>query len=74
MTDQDKTPGAVNEYEANTVEEAIELALQDLGLPKESIKIQILTEGHRGLFGMEGAKKAKIRAAILSKKTQDNPE
>lgn len=53
------------DYEANTVEEAIVAALSDLKLPKDKVKIQILTEGHRGLFGMEGAKKAKIRAVIL---------
>ncbi|MBU1045294.1 MAG: Jag N-terminal domain-containing protein [Candidatus Omnitrophica bacterium] len=63
-----KDPIVVKDYEANTVEEAIKLALTDLGLPKESVKIQILTEGNRGLFGMEGAKQAKIRATILSDK------
>ena len=72
MTSKKKETVKVREYEANTVEEAIKLALIELGLPKERIKIKILTEGNRGLFGMGGAKKAKIRAAILPDKTADN--
>ena len=54
------------EYEGNTAEEAIRYALKELGLPQEKIKIKILSEGQRGLFGMEGAKKAKIRVTVLS--------
>ncbi|MBU1086859.1 MAG: Jag N-terminal domain-containing protein [Candidatus Omnitrophica bacterium] len=72
MSAKNKDSEMIREYEANTVEEAIKLALADLGLPKKNIKIQILTEGHRGLFGMEGAKKAKIRVSILSKKKPNN--
>ena len=56
------------EYEANTIEEAIEKAHNDFYLSKEKIKIQILTEGKKGLFGKEGKKKAKIRATVLQDK------
>jgi spoIIIJ-associated protein len=68
--EKNKNAESFKEYEANTVEEAIEMALKDLGLAKDKVKIQILTEGHRGLFGMEGAKKAKIRATILTDKAE----
>jgi spoIIIJ-associated protein len=74
MKDKNKEPLNVKEYEGNSVEEAIKLALTELGLPKDRIKFHILTEGNRGLFGMEGAKKAKIRVTILSKKTPDISE
>jgi len=60
------------EYDGNTVEEAIDIALAELKLPKEKIKIHILTEGQRGLFGMEGAKKAKIRVTIAPESEQDS--
>lgn len=70
MSDKKKYLDKAKEYEANTVEEAIKLALLELRLPKERIKIQILTEGNRGLFGMEGAKKAKIRVTIMSEKAE----
>ena len=62
-----KEPVLNADFEANTVEEAVEAALAELNIPRENIKIQILTEGKKGLFGMEGAKKAKIRVTILSK-------
>lgn len=69
MTEQNDSKEAmeVKEYEGKTAEDAIKTALADLNLPKENIKIQILTEGKRGLFGMQGAKKAKIRVTILAK-------
>ncbi len=63
----DKEPVLNADFEANTVEEAIEAALAELNIPRENIKIHILTEGKRGLFGMQGAKNAKIRVTILSK-------
>ncbi|MFH1094091.1 MAG: Jag N-terminal domain-containing protein [Candidatus Omnitrophota bacterium] len=62
----DKEPVLNADFEGNTVEEAIEAALAELNIAKDNIKIQILTEGTRGLFGMQGAKKAKIRVTILS--------
>ena len=68
MTDKkdEKEPVLNADFEATTVEESIEAALAELNIPRENIKIQILTEGTRGLFGMQGAKKAKIRVTILS--------
>lgn len=66
-----KEPVLNADFEANTVEEAIEAALAELNIPRENIKIQILTEGKRGLFGMQGEKKAKIRVTILSKGDED---
>lgn len=53
------------EIEANTIEEAIKKALKQLKLPRYKVKIEVLSEGVRGLFGMPGAKPAKIRATIL---------
>ncbi len=63
----EKEPVLNADFEANTVEEAVEAALAELNIPRENIKIQILTEGKKGLFGMQGAKKARIRVTILSK-------
>jgi len=73
MTEKKETPEPIltKEYEGNTAEEAIEKALADLNLPKESIKIQILSEGTRGLFGMQGAKMAKIRVSVLPKNKKE---
>lgn len=64
-------PLLIKEYEGNTAEEAIQIALAELKVPRESIKIQILSEGTRGLFGMQGAKMAKIRVSILPKSIEE---
>jgi len=53
------------EVEGNTVEEAIKQALQQLQLPRKRVKIEIVSEEARGLFGMPGAKLAKVRVTII---------
>ncbi|HAJ57669.1 MAG TPA: hypothetical protein DCL35_07905 [Candidatus Omnitrophica bacterium] len=52
------------EVEGNTVEEAVKKAAELLHVPKERIAVKILSEEQKGLFGMPGAKPAKIRAGI----------
>ena len=54
------------EVEGRTVEEAIEKALQELKLPRNRVKIESLSEEKKGLFGMPGAKPAKVRVSVLS--------
>ncbi|HNW38830.1 MAG TPA: Jag N-terminal domain-containing protein [Candidatus Omnitrophota bacterium] len=56
------------EAEGKTVEEAIEKALQELKLPRNRVKIESLTEEKKGLFGMAGAKPAKIRVSVIESK------
>jgi len=52
------------EVEGKTSREAIGKALKKLGVPRNKVRIKVLTEGHRGLFGMEGARKAKVRVTL----------
>ena len=52
------------EVEGKTVEEAIKIALKKLGVSKEKATIKILTEEDKGLFGMRGAKPAKVRVTV----------
>lgn len=56
------------EVEGKTVEEAIKKALDILKLPRNKIKIKVLSEEEKGLFGMPGAKPAKIRVSIKEEK------
>lgn len=56
------------EVEGKTVEEAITKALQELKLPRNRVKIESLTEEKKGLFGMPGAKPAKIRVSVIESK------
>ena len=55
------------EIEAITVEEAIKKALKKLHATKKEVTIDVLKEEHKGLFGMEGAEPAKIRATLKEK-------
>ncbi len=56
------------EIEANTVEEAIKMALKQLKLPRSKVKIEVLSDEEKGLFGMPGAKPAKVRVSMLRAK------
>jgi spoIIIJ-associated protein len=56
------------EVEGKTLEEAIKKALKELNLPRDKVKIEVLSEEEKGLFGMPGAKPAKIKATILKNK------
>lgn len=55
------------EVEGKTVEEAIKKALKELKLPRNKVKVEVLSEEEKGLFGMPGAKPAKIRVSIIEK-------
>ena len=59
------TPKTNIEIEGKTVEEAIKKALKELKVSRDKVKIQVLSEEKKGLFGMPGAKPAKIRVAII---------
>lgn len=56
------------EIEAKTPEEAIEKALAILKVDREQVKVKILSEEEKGLFGMEGAHLAKVRVTLRRKK------
>ena len=47
------------EKEGKTIDEAIWRGLQDLDLPRENVRIEILDEGSKGLFGI-GGRPAKV--------------
>lgn len=53
------------EVEGKTVEEAIKKALKTLKLPRNKVKIEVLSEEEKGLFGMPGAKPAKVRVTSV---------
>lgn len=51
---------ASHEFSAPTVEEAIDLGLQQLNLSREAVEIVVLDEGGKGLFGL-GTREARVR-------------
>jgi len=60
-----KNNRATLEVIAQTVDEAIEKGLTDLGLPREAVEITVLDEGGSGLLGF-GSRQARVRISILS--------
>lgn len=52
---------SVLEIEEKTLEDAIAVACQKLNLPREKLEFEVLSKGSSGIFGIVGAKKAKIR-------------
>lgn len=49
------------EFEGISVEDAIKQAVDELGVSRDDIDVKVVCEEKKGLFGMEGAKKAKIK-------------
>lgn len=56
------------EVEGSTVEDAIKKALGMLKVSRDEIEVKVVCEEKKGLFGMEGAKPAKIKVSMKEKK------
>ena len=52
------------EIEGRTSQEAIKAALKKLGVSRNRVKVEILAEEDKGLFGMKGAKPARVRITL----------
>jgi spoIIIJ-associated protein len=55
------------DVEGATVEDAINKALKLLKASREEINVKVVCEEKKGLFGMEGAKTAKIKVTLKKK-------
>ena len=54
----------IMEFEGSTVDEAIKSAVEALGVPRDQMTVKVVAEEKKGLFGMEGAKPAKIKVTL----------
>ena len=52
------------ESTGKTIDEAILMAVAQLGVQRDNLDIEVLEEPVRGLLGIIGAKNAKIKASI----------
>ena len=52
------------EFEGGTVEEAVKKATETLNISRDKFEVKIVCEEKRGLFGMGGAKPAKVLITI----------
>lgn len=55
------------ESEGKTVEEAIELGLQDLKKTREQVEVKILELPKKGFFGVIGSRLAKVELTVLNR-------
>jgi len=58
------------EFEGKNVEKAVKNACGELNLASDQISYEILARGSSGIFGLTGAKKARIRVAVPDKTLQ----
>ena len=52
------------EFEGKTVEKAIQEASEKLNIPARKLKHDVISYGSTGIFGLVGAKRAKIRVSV----------
>lgn len=52
------------EKTGKTVEEAVALALEELGARRDDVEIEVLDEGSKGFLGLLGAKPARVRVKL----------
>lgn len=67
-----KNNRATLEIIAQTVDEAIEKGLTDLGLPREAVEITVLDEGGSGILGI-GSRQARVRISVLGEESAETP-
>jgi spoIIIJ-associated protein len=63
---------ATLEVIAQSVDEAVEKGLRDLGLPREAVEITVLDEGSQGVLGL-GSRQARVRISVLAEKELSAP-
>ena len=59
------------EFTARTTEEAISAGLENLGLSISEVKVDIIEEGSKGLFGLFGSRPAKVRFTVEEDEAED---
>ena len=62
------------EYEGKNVDKAVKKACQELNLTPDDIIYEVLSYGSSGIFGLAGAKKAKILVNLPEKVEETQPE
>jgi len=62
------------EFKGKNVDQAVEKASAELKVPKKEIKYEVLSYGSSGIFGLSGAKKAKIRVKFPEDLVVEEPQ
>lgn len=62
------------EFEEKNVEKAVKKACKELNLTQDELSYDVLSYGSSGIFGLAGAKKARIRVTLPEKTTENISE
>ena len=61
------------EFEGKTVEKAVKKACDELNIPPDQLKHDVVSYGSTGIFGLVGIKKARIRVIMTDAESQELP-
>lgn len=64
----------VVEKTGKNVSEAVAAALSELKVPESMVKVEVLEEGSKGLFGILGSKFAKVRVSYVENEEEEDSE
>jgi len=64
---------ATLEVIAQSVDEAVQKGLKELGLPREAVDVEVLDEGSGGVFGI-GSRQARVRISLASPEGADTAD
>jgi len=59
-----------SEKTGKTVEEAVDLALKELGVKREEVDIEVLEEPSKGIFGLIGVRPARVKVTLKEMPSQ----
>jgi len=59
------------EKTSRTVEDAIEEAVQELGVDRSMVRVEVLEEGSKGLLGLLGGRPARVRVTYLQQPLEE---
>ncbi|MFO7964816.1 MAG: RNA-binding cell elongation regulator Jag/EloR [Desulfobacterales bacterium] len=62
------------EFEGKNVESAVKVACEQLGMEKKNLKIEIISHGSTGIFGLVGARKARVRVCPAQPTTRQEED
>jgi spoIIIJ-associated protein len=61
------------EFEGKNIDKAIDSACRKLNIAKRQLKYKVLTQGSSGIFGLVGAKNARIQVVVSNTKNRRTP-
>lgn len=59
------------EKAGKTVQDAVNLALEELNTDREHVEIEVLDEGNKGIFGILGNKLARVRVTLKATRSEN---